>query len=724
MTQPTQPAHRWLYVAWCTLAVACACVGCATHREVEFDPAQYDQYQAVHNVYHPVDADSHTVNVQLAAHETVSPPLDANAETFEYRDLKPEEAIQLALMNSTVLRDLGGVVVQSPQTIPTILGPAIRETDPRDGIEAALSAFDAQLTTSAFLEQNDRAVNNRFLAGPDNLFFQNLYNYQWELRKKAATGAEFSARHTTEFDQNNATGNLFPSAWQTILEGEIRQPLLRGAGTTFNRIAGPLSIPGTYNGVVIARINSDISLAEFQHALRELVSSVENSYWDLYFAYRDLEAKKAARDAALTTWQRIKALRGSERGGAEREAQAREQYYRFQEEVENAFSGRLVEGTQTNNGSPGGTFRGAPGVLVAERRLRLLIGVPINDGSLIRPAVDPALAQVTFHWPQITNEALTRRPEIHRQRLEVKRRELELIASKNFLLPQFDVVGRYRWRGFGEDYLDPNRDGRGRFDNAWMNLTSGDFQEWQMGVELTFPVGFRRAHAAVHHAKLQLARERAVLEEHQRQVLHDLSNAVSDMNRAYRVAMNAYNRRVAAKSYLALLQRRDNDFGNVNLFELLDAQRRATDADISYFRALVDYAVAIKNVHFEKGSLWEYNNVYLSEEAWAEQRRAAFSPHSTAEHTFDHTINLPDKNVPAGFPDGNLPAHPQSLESGTMAPLPISATAAPIIDGQVEPVQYVSPSNLQSNPSANPSALPSSPPREPIQNQFKRLPPP
>ena len=59
-----------------------------------------------------------------------------------------------------------------------------------------------------------------------------------------------------------------------------------------------------FNGVLLARLNTDVSLADFQTATRNLVSDVENAYWELYFAYRDLHAKKVARDSALLTWKK------------------------------------------------------------------------------------------------------------------------------------------------------------------------------------------------------------------------------------------------------------------------------------------------------------------------------------------------------------------------------------------------------------------------------------
>ena len=193
-------------------------------------------------------------------------------------------------------------------------------------------------------------------------------SFQTQLSKRAVTGTELSARKIVEFDGNNAPGNQFDNAWTVKVEGEVRQPLLQGSGLEFNRIAGPTRIPGNYAGVVLGRLDTDVALTDFEIAVRDFVSNIENAYWDLYFAYRDLDAQIAARDAALETWRRVRALydAGRRGGEAEKEAQAREQFYRFQEEVQNSLGGRLFDGTRTNNGSMGGTFRGTGGVLVTE----------------------------------------------------------------------------------------------------------------------------------------------------------------------------------------------------------------------------------------------------------------------------------------------------------------------------------------------------------------------
>jgi len=599
--------------------------------------------------------------------------------SLQYQDVTLEEAIRLSLQHSTVMTDLGGTILQAPESMPTIFGPAVQDTDPQFGVEAALSAFDANFATGLFWEKNDRRYNNRFVG--DQGFFNQEYDvFNAEIVKRGVTGSQFAIRHIVDFDHNNNLGNQFAGgAWDALLEGEVRHPLLRGGGVQFNRIAGNGGQVGVYNGVVIARMRTDMSLTDFEIGVRDLVSNVENAYWDLYFAYRDLDTKVRARDTALETWRRVQALyRAGRRGGeAEKEAQAREQYYRFESEVQNALVGRFLDGTQTHNGSSPGTFRGMPGVYMAERRLRLIIGLPANDALLLlRPADEPPAVPVVYEWSALVTEALDRREELRRQRWEVKRREMEFIASKNHLLPNLDVVTRYRWRGFGQDLLNPDRSDRPRFDNAYMDLTSGDFQEWQIGMELSMPIGFRQEHAAVRNAELRLVHTRAVLREQERQVTHDLSTAVSDVDRAYAVLQTEINRVLAAQQQLDALQAA-YDSDKAELFVVLDAQRRFAEAESRYHQARVEYGLALRNVHFEKGSLLAYCGVILNEspspsQAYADAARR--ERQRLLQLPIDYRLSRPTRvsRGPVQSGDGSM-ASPQAAEelptpAGTIAP--------------------------------------------------------
>lgn len=552
--------------------------------------------------------------------EKTQPPRTLrNPHTREIWDLTLEEALRTALINSKVMRDLGARILTAPAATNTVYEPAIQESDPRFGVEAALSQFDTQFTTNMFWEKNDRVLNQQTPGLNPPVFQQDLHRFQAGFNKTAATGTNFFLRNNTTYDQNNNPNNRFPSAWETDFELGFQHPLLQGGGVTFNRIAGPNATPGFFfsNGVLIARVNNDVSLADFEAGVRRLVSDVENAYWDLYFAYRNLEARKRGRDQALEFWRRLKADPKSLASYAE--AQARSQYYLFRGQLEDALSGVPGGSTQSGGGSSAGTFRGAGGVYARENNLRLLMGLTANDGRLIRPIDEPSTARVEFDWHSVLTEALCRRVELRRQKWIIKRRELELIAARNFLKPRLDAIGLYRWRGFGDNLIDP--DNPGGLDNAFGHLTSGDTQEWNFGLQFTLPIGFRQAMAAVRHAELNLARERAVLQEQELQVSHDLTSAIRELHRAYQVTQTNYNRRLAAEKEVLSIEtayglRAGNESRQVSANDVLEAHRRLADAETEYYRSLVEYNLAIKAVHFEKGSLLEYNSVALAEGPW------------------------------------------------------------------------------------------------------------
>ena len=597
-------------------------------------PGAYERVAA--EIEYPVESACTAMNGDPSL-ESPHPWTIDTKETPDYWDISLEEVIQLALANSKVMRDLGGAVVRAPATTRTTLDPALAETDPRFGIEAALSDFDAQFLTSTFWEKNDRALNNEFFGGGTRLLQQDVGVFQAAITKRAVTGSRFTIRHNVDYDANNAPGNIFPSAWNTNVEMEIRHPFLQGSGTQYNRIAGVDSVPGVYDGVLIARLNADVALNDFEIAVRDLVSNVENSYWDLYFGYRLLDARVRARDASLDTWRKIYALfEVNRRGGeAEKEAQAREQFFRFQQDVQNALSGEPYESTRNWNGLPSGAFRATGGVLMAERRLRLLMGLPPSDGKLIRPTDEPMLAKIEYDWSQVVDEATTRRAELRRQKWQVRRRELELIASKNHLLPRLDGVGRYRWRGFGDDLFPVNEPPLPRFDNAYGDLTSGDFQEWQLGFELSMPIGFRQAHVAARNAELLLARERAILQDQQREIVHEAADAIGEMDRAYTVLQTSFNRLGASHDQLGAIQTAyENDKAPLDLF--LDAQRRSADSEIEYYLNRARYSLATKNVHFVKGTLLEYDGVHLAEGPWPCE-----AYHDSAEREASRSVPVP-----------------------------------------------------------------------------------
>ncbi|HEX4414083.1 MAG TPA: TolC family protein, partial [Lacipirellulaceae bacterium] len=561
------------------------------------------------------------------------PPLTLkNPDNYQIWDLSLNEAVQITLCRSQVMRQLGGRVVSTapdtisrtivnPVAVTTTYDPALVETttgvsvgDPFNGsgTEAALSDFDARWDSSVFWEKNRQPQNANNFLSPE-ILAQDSGNFTSGITKTTAVGGTFGIRNNTTYTQNNISSEfpannptapqLFTSAWTTNIEATFTQPLFQGAGAQYNRIAGPMSFEqyaagqgNPIDGIMIARIRTDETLADFEGGVRNIMHDVEESYWELYFAYRDLEARKMGRDSALETWKKTAALyrTGSRGGSADREAEARSQYFLFRSQVEQALTD---------------VFRD-------ENRLRYIMGMSMSDGKLIRPSDEPTTARVGFDWSGIHCEALTRRVEIRKQKWEIKRRELELIAARNFLLPRIDAVGRYRWQGLGDDLINENRQ---PFDSqnssAFGTLTSGDFPDWQVGLEASIPLGFRRELSGVRHEELLLARERAILTDLELEISHQLGDSIRDVDLNYGLMQTNFNRRVAAEAEVQAVNA-SYEANRVTLDLLLQAQSRRAEAESAYYRSLVDYNRSIMNVHYRKGSLLEYDGVYLAEGAW------------------------------------------------------------------------------------------------------------
>ena len=217
-----------------------------------------------------------------------------NPADLPAREMLLDEAIHMALNNGEILRSLNASVVQvNPLGLQSKYSPAIAESDPNGGVEAALSAFDAQVASRLFWQVDDRPNNiaiNPILSNFQRATFQQTgANFNYEISKRTATGASFAARHNIAYDLPNTPNRLFSSGFSGWFEAEYRQPLMRGAGVDYNRIAGPGSPNGQYRGVLIARINTDISLTDFEKGIITYINDVECDYWELYLDYNNLQ---------------------------------------------------------------------------------------------------------------------------------------------------------------------------------------------------------------------------------------------------------------------------------------------------------------------------------------------------------------------------------------------------------------------------------------------------
>jgi outer membrane protein TolC len=466
----------------------------------------------------------------------------------------------------------------------------------RQGVEAALADFDAQLSISGspggiIASSTDQPRNvGSAIPGFVSVIDARNGGLRYDLTKRAATGTQFSVRGITEYDRSNRFGTLqaLNSFWTQNIEVEVRHPLLRGRGEQINRMP-----------IYLARLGTDIEITALQANLQDMLNNLEVRYWDLYLAYRNLETAKISRDSALETWRIAYSKFAGDVSDRREESQAREQYYNFRAAVE-------------------ATLRS---VFDAENELRLLMGLAATDGRLIRPKDDPSLAKIDFDWSEILAEAIARRPELVQQRWRIKQREMELILARNRLLPQLDVGAQYRWIGVGDDLIEADRNGipfPAVGSTAWEELTGGSFQEFGFLLQYQMPIGFRRELAGVRHAQLRLVRERAFLEDMELDASHGLSHAIRNLETNFQLAQTNVNRWAAAEDEVRVSEELFRG-GRITLDLVLEAQRRRAVAQSSFWSSVIEYNKAIADLHTRKGSIMEYDGVGFDEGPWPQK---------------------------------------------------------------------------------------------------------
>ncbi|MCA9073856.1 MAG: TolC family protein [Planctomycetaceae bacterium] len=546
---------------------------------------------------------------------SVEPHTVLSQERSEPWDMTLAEAVSIALHNNRVIRSAGqflspgNTLLTNGSFAPSVHDPAIQETGVLfggRGVEAALAAFDANFTTSALWGSNEQVQNNPFLGGgltPGGTLTTETAAVQANLSKNFANGGQLQLGHQVNYLWSDAPGQLFPSVYTGNINAQYRHPLLAGSGTEFTRIAGPIGqsfggLSGVTQGVVIARINNDISIADFENSVRNLVKDVEDTYWDLYLTYRIFDTAVSARSAALATWRyaKIRVDLGGDIDVAA-ESQARDQYWAAQAAVNNSRNG----------------------IYSAETRLRRLLGLPINEGKVIRPLDEPVTAEYLPDWQCSMAEALTHRVELRKQKWNIKSLELQLTAARSLTRPRLDFVSSYQVNGFGDNLLQyGDRDSAGTaqgLNSFYETITQGSQTGWGLGFELSMPIGFRQAHAQVRNIELRLAKAQEVLYVQEMEVGHELANAFQELTRSYSAAQSLFSRRDAAIDNVRTVQlQQEGEI--ITIDEVLRAQDRRAQAEAAFFTTIVDYNKALTNLHYRKGTLLADANVHLLEDEW------------------------------------------------------------------------------------------------------------
>lgn len=563
-------------------------------------------------------------------------------------ELPLAEAIQTAVSNNKMIRFRNNP--QYTDFSPSVYDPALRETGflfGGRGVEAALADFDANLTSTLTYGHNEQYANQK--VAPNFVNTSDTGNFTSQIGKTFANGGFIAINHNWNHLGTNSPNVLFPSSYSGLLQAQYVQPLWAGGGVEYTRIAGPArselglgKITGVSQGVSIARINTDISIADFEAAVILMLSDVEELYWDLYLAYRQYDAEVSNRDSSLRSWSEVKAKMdaGATGGSAGNEAQARENYFDTRARVESSLAN----------------------VYLIENQLRRILGLPVNDGRIIRPADDPIEAEFVVNWEASLLEALTRRVELRRQKWQIKSLELQRIAAENVTNPQLNLVSSYQVNGFG-DTLASRQTSDGvtdaGYNSAYSTLTRGELTGWNLGLQFSMPFGFRQARAQLHNTELRLVKARATLSAQELDISHELAEAIQKIDSAYITAQTQLDRKIAsARRVQTTNAEYEAGVKDATLDLVLRAQASNAAAEIAYFKVLIDYNKALLEFHARRGTLLEHDGVQLAEGEWTDAaqhealRRAWARSYGWSNdhlHTEPEEFSSPNPYLKSGF---------------------------------------------------------------------------
>jgi len=489
-----------------------------------------------------------------AAEAVVVKDVDAAIETFrppEPRKLDASHSLSLTIDHARLM------ALESNQSLVVErLRPAIAET--LEGVEAGL--FDPVVTAEIGYQQSEgellSAVGRRHEFDTDGVFGEAA------IEQRFPTGTTVRLEAGSEIDDEAESRQWVRSRVGLM----VSQSLLRGATRKANLAR-----------VREARIDAISSRYQLRGFAEALLAEVENAYWDCVLAKLQLEIAERAKGAAErrleTTVKRIEAgtLSESERVAAEAAVARREQRRRNSESQ----------------------------VEVTRLRLLRLLNPPCGqkwqrDLIVERPPLVPntALDDVEEH----VRKALKARPDLNQARLLVQRGELEVVRTRDGLLPVLDLFATVGKAGYAE-----------RVDDSWKNMDGNDYDMF-LGVRTQFPLRNRSARAQYRQAVLSRKQIGEALRNLEQLVQMEVRTAFEEVRRAT-------NQIEATGITLALRKQAYEDeqqrlmIGRATTLDVVRAHRDLLDSQDAVAKAKIDYLKAVVNLFRVDGSLLERRGV-------------------------------------------------------------------------------------------------------------------
>jgi HAE1 family hydrophobic/amphiphilic exporter-1 len=470
---------------------------------------------------------------------------------------------------------------------------------------AAEGVYD-RVSTSGISYNSFTQGNTRLFSGTSSTTTsQQQLTYNFGMQQLIErTGGNYSVNFNNQRTTNNF-GTLSPQ-YNPQLNFNISQPLFRNYKTDFNR-----------RQIKIAKKSLNLSDAQFRQKAIEIISSVQQAYWDLALNIRNEEIAREAVKLAETQ------LNNNKR----------------QVEVGTLAPIDVVSAATQVETRRQQVFQAMNAVAQAENLLKNLAVKGTNDdiwNAQIVPVEPFEIQQVTLPVPDAVKLAMENRPEIQQFGLRKEINQINLDFFRNQLKPQIDFVASYALIGTAGNRNASNPlaltvptcvPGQppppsgclpgelvGGYGSALGNLFKNDFRSWSVGVNISLPWRNRVA-------KANFAREVETgkqLDLQTRRLMQNIEAEVRNAVQAVETAKMRIDASKLAREYAAKqLEGEEKKFaaGLSTTFFILQRQNELSSAQFDELRALADYNKSVATLQRVLSTTLSSNSVEVKAEA-------------------------------------------------------------------------------------------------------------
>ncbi len=368
--------------------------------------------------------------------------------------------------------------------------------------------------------------------------------------------------------RSTSSTSAIDESYDTFIGGSITQPLLRGFGTDVNLA-----------DVRRARADQSISAWTLRQRVIDVVTDVIRTYNDLYFSIQNLAVERRSRDLARQT------LHDNQRR-AEIGVMTDLDVVQAQADVADRENRVLVaERAVADN----------------ENFLKQLVTDQVSGLLLIAVQIAPPPFDLdaTIDETADLRRAFDLRPDYQQALLDIQKRNINVVFTRNQTLPQLDLVA-----SLGLNGLDTSAGG------SVSQLKTPSNIGVTAGAVFSLPVPNRTARGSLEIAKLEVARQLVALKQLEQSITVQVDNAAGQITTTRKLIESTRAGRVFAERTLEAAQSR-LAAGKATTFEVLQFQRDLATAEINEVGALTGHQKALADYARATGATLERNRLRL-----------------------------------------------------------------------------------------------------------------